>query len=505
MASLYRMRKENTMKIKFLALLLSALMLLSCFAGCNEKQQKEVTEVGTDPTVTEEETVPDRTFADLARVDLQEEEFTILTRSDSNTNLWKPIDWMGTAEDTDDIPAAVFKRNTRVEETFNCTIKHVMDTAYLEEAQAAFMGDTEDYDIIVMPVIQQLGNMAASGYYADLSALSTLNLQDCWWDQKTNSSLSLLNHYYTLCGDIDVTDNRATWCVFFNKVMESDYSLFNHYDAVENGTWTMETMFANAAEVDNENLGLTGIGTELFAYSAFLMGSGVRCFVKNEEDVPMNRMNNREVLEAVNSIYSYVQKKDLQMYGDDPVRYPELEGTNFGVLYKTFKNASMLYCMGTLSNAVDPQISDASFSYGILPVPKLSSAVSEYVSTFQGSNGTGVSILSNHDKKSDIGIVLEALSAASVDTLTPAFYDTTLMGRKVPDPDSSEMLDIILNNREVDLGIVLSQQVRGILNDTFMTMSSFTFANNRASYMQNLETNLEKIITDIRNNFVAQQ
>jgi hypothetical protein len=57
----------------------------------------------------------------------------------------------------------------------------------------------------------------------------------------------------------------------------------------------------------------------------------------------------------------------------------------------------------------------------------------------------------------------------------------------------------------VDLGIVLSAQVRGILNDTFKTMSSFTFANNRASYMQNLETNLEKIVTDIRNNFAGMQ
>lgn len=498
------------MKIKFLALLLSALMLLSCLAGCNKGKNDIGEETGSafeteTEGETEAETVPDRTFADLARVDLQDEEFTILTRSDSNTNLWKPIDWMGDENDTDDIPVAVYKRNSRVEETFNCTIKHVMDTAYLEQAQAAFMGDTEDFDVIVMPVIQQLGNMAASGYYTDLSQLSTINLQDCWWDDKTNSSLSLLNHYYTLCGDIDVTDNRATWCVFFNKVMEADYDLFNHYEAVENGTWTMETMFANAAEVDSEELGLTGIGTELFAYSAFLMGAGVRCFEKNEEDVPVNRMNNRAILEAVNGIFNYVKNLDLQMYGDSIEQFPELQGSNFGAVYKAFKNASMLYCIGTLSNAVDPQISDASFSYGILPVPKLSGAVGEYVSTFQGSNGTGVSILSNHDKKADIGIVLEAMSAASVDTLTPAFYNTTLYGRKTPDPDSSEMLDLILNNREVDLGIVLSTQVRGILNDTFKTMSSFTFANNRASYMQNLETNLEKIVTDIRNNFAGVQ
>ena len=493
------------MKIKILALVLSALMLLSVFAGC-----KKTSDPATDTTPTTEAPagnnntpVGKTSYADLTPVDMGGEEITILTRSSASTNLWKPIDWIGTKDDTDEIPAAVYKRNTRVEEDYKCVIKHVEDENYLPEAQAAFIGDTEDYDVIVMPVMQQLGTMAAAGYNTDFASLSTVDLNDAWWDAKTNDSLSLINHYYSLCGDIDITDNRATWCVFFNKTMETDYLLDSHYSAVDNGGWTMEKMFANAAEVDNEDLGLHGIGTELFAYSAFLMSSGVTCFAKDENDIPLNRMNNREVLEAVNNIYNFVKQQDLTLYGDLADQYPALNGVGFGQLYRTFRNASMLYCIGTLSNAVDPQISDATFSYGILPLPKASETQSGYVSTFQGSNGTGVAILSNHNNKENIGTILSAMSAASMDTLTPAFYDTTLYGRKVPDPESYDTLKMIIENREVDLGIVLSYQVRDILNDTFKDLSDFTFSSNRSTYMQNLEKNLDRIVTAIQSDFAT--
>ena len=492
------------MKIRVFALILSVLMILSAFAGCKTTPPDEKENTTAPNTTPDVETKHIRkSYDEIAPVNMEGEEFTILTRSSANTTLWKPIDWIGTENDTEEIPAAVFKRHSRVEATFNCSIRHIEDSEYLPEAQAAFIGDTEDYDIVVMPVMQLLGTLAAAGYCTDYASLSTVDLDDAWWDNKTNASLSLLNHYYSLCGDIDISDDRATWCVFFNKTMVTDYQLGDHYELVNGGAWDMTKMFENAKVVDNENLGLHGIGTELFAYSAFLMASGVTCFAKDENDVPINRMNNREVLESVNGIYEKVKEQDLLLYGDDGTKYPALGGVGFGNLYRAFRSASMLYCIGTLSNAVDPQISDATFSYGILPIPKASASQSGYISTFQGSNGTGVAILSNHDNRENIGTIITAMSAASMDTLTPAFYETTLYGRKTPDPESYETLKMILNNREVDLGIVLSYQVRDILDDTFKDVSNFTFASNRTSYMQNLEKNLERIVTAIQNDFAT--
>ena len=48
--------------------------------------------------------------------------------------------------------------------------------------------------------------------------------------------------------------------------------------------------------------------------------------------------------------------------------------------------------------------------------------------------------------------VLEALASSSAQTVEPAYYDITLKKQAARDNDSSEMLDIIFQNRVFDLG-----------------------------------------------------
>ena len=50
------------------------------------------------------------------------------------------------------------------------------------------------------------------------------------------------------------------------------------------------------------------------------------------------------------------------------------------------------------------------------------------------------------------GIVLEAMAAESMYTVTPAYYDVALKGKYARDEESLDMLDIILESRCYDLG-----------------------------------------------------
>ena len=50
------------------------------------------------------------------------------------------------------------------------------------------------------------------------------------------------------------------------------------------------------------------------------------------------------------------------------------------------------------------------------------------------------------------GIVLEALAAESYYTVTPAYYEKTLIGKYTRDEESADMIDIILSTRVYDLG-----------------------------------------------------
>ena len=93
------------------------------------------------------------------------------------------------------------------------------------------------------------------------------------------------------------------------------------------------------------------------------------------------------------------------------------------------------------------------------------------------------------------------MSAASTNTLVPAFYDTTLMAREVPDEESIVTLEIILNNRQVDLGYIISEDLRKLFGETFKDRTSYTYASKERSYRDSISNDLDKIVNNIRNNF----
>ena len=54
------------------------------------------------------------------------------------------------------------------------------------------------------------------------------------------------------------------------------------------------------------------------------------------------------------------------------------------------------------------------------------------------------------------GNVLEAMAAASADTLSPAYYDVCLTGKYIRDDESEGMLDLIFSTRNFDIGITFN-------------------------------------------------
>ncbi len=59
------------------------------------------------------------------------------------------------------------------------------------------------------------------------------------------------------------------------------------------------------------------------------------------------------------------------------------------------------------------------------------------------------------DEKLDkVGAVLEAMGSASYRIVKPVYYETTLRTKLVSDPQSSEMLDLIVENIRIDAGYI---------------------------------------------------
>ena len=60
----------------------------------------------------------------------------------------------------------------------------------------------------------------------------------------------------------------------------------------------------------------------------------------------------------------------------------------------------------------------------------------------------------NHENKEFAGIILEAVAAESSRTLRPAYYEITLKTKGARDVESEQMLDIIIQNRIFDPGLI---------------------------------------------------
>ncbi|MCQ2433475.1 MAG: hypothetical protein MJ175_12810, partial [Clostridia bacterium] len=84
--------------------------------------------------------------------------------------------------------------------------------------------------------------------------------------------------------------------------------------------------------------------------------------------------------------------------------------------------------------------------------------------------GKGVCIPNTQPDPEMAGIIIEAMAARSVPTVTAAYYDKALTYKYMRDEESAKMLDIILSSRIYDLGYIYDWG--GIYNAVFTLINS---------------------------------
>ena len=97
---------------------------------------------------------------------------------------------------------------------------------------------------------------------------------------------------------------------------------------------------------------------------------------------------------------------------------------------------------------------DMDSDYGVLPFPLLDEFQPDYISSIDG--GTAMVLLPRLCDEEFSGLIIEALARASTDTVVPAFYESTLLGKYSRDEISQRMFEIIRNTTHYDLGYICS-------------------------------------------------
>lgn len=447
------------MKRTITALLLIA-MLLGTIASCGEKTTPDSIVTPTADTETEVETATEEETEmqpDIPALDFGGETFTCLTsgEADDNGADWVTYDVWVESLTGDAINDAVYNRNAYLMETYNIVLAEIQSTGTTQaQTQKDVQSGGGEYDLVFTNITAGC-NLAQNGCLLSLYDMPYIDLTKPWWDQKAVEDLSLLGNLYFATGDITVIDNDATWVLMFNKEMHKDHGLDDLYTLVRENRWYYDNFYEmiQIAAMDTNGDGKMhgpddtfGFATSDYSSYGLLYASGELFTTRDADKKPVlisdvDRLS--RVAEAAGKIMSDTDRTVITgkqgITGSDNLRFVFEEG-------RALFFGEVMQCI--------TRMRDSETAFGLIPWPKFDESQQDYCTLIHTTAGKGIVIPATQTDMEMAGAIVEAMAAKSMYTLTPAYYDVALTYKYMRDNESAEMLDIILDSRCFDLGLI---------------------------------------------------
>lgn len=355
------------------------------------------------------------------------------------------------------IAEAVTERNEIIKTKYGVTLGEIKtdNGSYASKVNNEIIAPTGDFQAIVSSMANAAG-FVRNGALVDLAGetcSSYIDLNKSWWDRKMSESLAIEGKVYFATGDILTSDNDATFMMMFNKKIATETKLGDLYQMVNNGTWTMDTMYSMAqlAVNDKDGDGKLAYDSDVagFAYTVdapyCLMYAGGLQIIKRDSDdsltyeLDIKRADN--IAAKTRLLFDKSLTVDINNTGATSV---VVSGQKcFGEEHALFMGECM-QCVSRMRNY--------DVDFGILPFPKYDESQTNYFSIMHLTGGV-VSIPKSMQGESleRVAYLLEAISYYSVDTLTHLYYDLNLKTKNAKDAESGPMIDLILANRVYDV------------------------------------------------------
>ena len=485
------MMKTNTKRISAGGLLL---LLLAMQTACGETSQNLPQNTGTSaetaaqPELTTED--DNRLKADVPEKDFGNTSFDILTASNWDNDWTEIYEFTAEEQNADPINDAVWLRNTAIEDRFHVKIHEINQMGSDKGGtgkgskfiETSVMAGDNAYDASLMGAYD-VSALAYNNYLLDLfEDVPYLDLSKPWWDQKANSDLAMKGKMFYTTGDISTIDNDCTFCILFNKKMINDNDLENPYDLVRSGKWTIDKFIEMASASISRDLNgdmkydesdQYGFCIWIDSMMGIINAAGEKfCTINDNGDLELTLNNERtETMLTKYMELAFDRQRTFSIYHiSDSIE-------------TMFANDQVLFYTRYL--CIIKKYRSMETDFGILPYPKYDEQQDTYYSTVAPYGCSFICVPSVVEDLDMTGIILEAMAAESMYTVTPAYYDITLEGKTLRDEESSEMLDLILANRVFDLG--LFYEVGG-LNEKVMDL----FRNSKNGFVSMVERNTAK-------------
>jgi ABC-type glycerol-3-phosphate transport system substrate-binding protein len=429
---------------------------------------------------------------ELPDINLQGADFVVVT-NDYSIPIWSQRDFGAEAETGDTINDAVYRRNSLVDDRFNCKVTEnkVMDLTGLVK-KLVKAGDSSIDAATVR--LRNLSDLATSNNLAEFNHLTYIDPEAPWWDQNCVKDLSIAHKVFGVASDMTLMDKDSTTAMVFNKKMQADYGIENLYKLVDEGKWTLDKLLEMCKLVSIDVDG-NGIFDDKDAYgflyqrdtmTSFLSGCGEFVGGKDENDLPILTLNTPKALEVLDKLYDILYD---ERYCFHVMKFFDKTTTGFtdgmNIMFQDDRGLFMWIRMADVEN-----LRTMDTDFGILPIPKYNEKQAEYLQTVNPYVGVVTSIPQCAGSFDTSSAVVEYMSYESKYILQPAYYEVVLNNKIARDEESSKMLDIIFSNRAYDIGDVFDF---GGLGSDLLNMT-MTFDRNIVSKYDKKESSALKAI-----------
>ena len=484
---------------KLLALLLTAVMLLSVVACGTPTEEAPETEASTQ-AATEAETVDTRYECDLPDdLNFGDEEVNIMYVKVAGRDDELISEKLGNGT----IPDAVYERNLAVENQLKIKLSFVdqsADSAAQSTIQNAVKGGDRTLDLFVIGTYCAI-SPAISGCYLNLNAMENVDTSKHYWSQDYNEMMTFTseNKQYLATSPAALSLFRLTYLTIFNRDLFEDRKIPNLYETVENGEWTLDYQYSLAADawLDTDGSGdeskddfygfITG---SCISVDAYCVASDIHLVIRDETGYMVYNNTKMEQLismaEKVSALYNaqgtYVFKGQTE---DD-----------IGLHYIMEKFSEQKGLMATTQFlSIETYIEALTeFNYGVVPMPKLNAEQADYYTYVQDQvSAFGVSAaIADEDRQAMLGAVMESLAYNSYVIVRPAYYDSALSLRFMQDPQSRAILDTMFETIAFDYCYATGTgDVRGTLRNVLPSKNP-TISSRAKGWERSINKLLEK-------------
>lgn len=475
------------MKKRIMCVMIAVVMLLAMLVSCASENNNSTPDFQSDTQSQDSSdesggeaseeisdgklTVPHLNNADI---DLTGFELTILTATpqrrysvQQHTGVFADTE---EEDKTDPICAAVKDRNELLKGLYGFDVRVIVDdggdSGIVTRIRNDNMNNLNDYELIsfgaslIAPVVTE----GLCYDYYDLDD-SYLQLDQPWWDPVTQKDMSIADSIYMINGDLLVADEQYTKCMFFNKDIVKTQGLKNPFDLVYDNKWTLDEMYAMMKQVavpggdgkmDFENYDDTwGMVCVAFDTYMMVMGGGLPQIVKNSDDIPEFAVNKPENVDVYMKVYDIMSDTSATGMLERSYRWDDY-ANNFNVMNQFYTGHSLFMC-GEISYISNENLRGADIHYGIIPYPKYSAEQDNYASTVNPYHFGVLAIPISNTEIAKTTFCMEALAYIGRELVRPVYFEQVLKNKLLnDDEDSPRMLDVIFDNRLVDMSVVFN-------------------------------------------------